>query len=271
MKRNTLVLGLTRNSAALFLVIIMIFSLVVQPHSAAAAGVRVPGSVVSISKENTYPNSAQDLPYLEPSKLAKSMLKTSNVAITNPDLIRMLNESVIHPSKLAIGYRARIFLGVWPLSYQSTESAVNWEFQQINLNRLDNRGGKSLAQLRYHQQMHKRVAGGLTAEIPNSEAVKKMMMIAAGEKTRLPLSFQTNIGAGTKKNNVYNIAPKQVGYLASYVPAVNEKGRVTYGEVYIVLKGSKRKIEVQNVTQQGIGAWIPVQEHVSFRFHSSNM
>lgn len=64
---------------------------------------------------------------------------------------------------------------------------------------------------------------------------------------------------------------KQVGYLYSYVPAVNERGRVTYGEVYIVLKGGKRQILVQNVTQQGIGAWIPVQDHVSFRFHAGNM
>ncbi|WP_419714920.1 YfkD famly protein [Fictibacillus marinisediminis] len=254
-----------------FLVIIMLFSLLAQADTAAASPSRIPNSVVSISKENTYPNSAQDLPYLEPSKLAKSMLKTSNVSIANPDLIRILNESVINPSKLAIGYRARIFLGQWPLSYQSTETTVNWEYQQINLNRLDNRGGKTMAQLRYQQQAHKRITGGLTAEIPNSDAVKKMMLIAAGEKTKLPLSFQTNVGAGTRKSNVYNISPKQVGYLSSYAPAVNERGRVTYGEVYIVLKGSKRKLEVQNVTQQGIGAWIPVQEHVSFRFHSSNM
>lgn len=255
----------------LIIVIIMFIIVAAQAETALASPIKMPNSVVSISKENTYPNSAQDLPYLEPSKLAKVMLKTSNVPITNPDLIRILNESVINPSKLAIGYRARIFLGLWPLSYQSTETNVNWEYQQVNLNRLDNRGGKGMAQLRYQQQSHKRITGGLTADIPNSDAVKKMMMITAADKTRLPLAFQTNIGTGTKKNNVYNISPTQVGYLASYAPAVNERGRVTYGEVYIVLKGSKRKLEVQNVTQQGIGAWIPVQEHISFKFHSSNM
>ncbi|WP_026679101.1 MULTISPECIES: YfkD famly protein [Fictibacillus] len=233
--------------------------------------IKIPNSVVSISKENTYPNSAQDLPYLEPSKLAKEMLKTSNVPITNPDLIRILNESSISPSKIAIGYRAKIYLGQWPLSYQSTETSANWEYQQINVNRLDNRGGKTAGKLHYVQQAHKRISGGLTANIPNSDAVKKMMMIAAAEKTKLPLSFQTTVGGGTKKNNSYHVSPKQVGYLYAYVPAVNERGRVTYGEVYIVLKGSKRKIEVQNVTQQGIGAYIPIQEHISFKYHPSSM
>jgi hypothetical protein len=235
------------------------------------AEIKVPGSVLNISKENTYPNSAQDLPYLEPSKLAKSMLKTSDVPITNPDLIRLLNESSINGSKIAFWYRAKIYLGQWPLSYQSTETTVNWEHQQINVNRLDNRGAKGLAKLTYNQTAHKKVSGGLTASIPNSEAVQKMMLISAAEKSKLPLAFQTTVGTGTKKNNVYNVSPKQVGYLHSYVPAVNERGRVTYGEVYIVLKGGKRQIAVQNVTQQGIGAWIPVQDYVSFRFHTSNM
>ncbi|MFC7373606.1 YfkD family protein [Fictibacillus iocasae] len=233
------------------------------------AAVKVPNSVVNISKENTYPNSAQDIPYLEPSKLAKDMLKTSNVRITNPELIRLLNESSISASKVAFWYRARIFLGQYPLSYQSTKTSVNWEYQQANTNRLDNRGGKGSAVLSYSQVTHKRVTGGLTAHIPNEEAVKKMMIISASQKTELPLAFQTNIGAATKKNIPYNIAPKQVGLLYSYVPAVNERGRVAYGEVYIVLKGGKRKIEVQNVTQQGIGAWIPVQDHLSFRFNTA--
>jgi hypothetical protein len=235
------------------------------------ADIKVPGSVLSISKENTYPNSAQDLPYLEPSKLAKAMLKTSDVPITNPDLIRLLNESSINASKVAFWYRAKIYLGQWPLSYQSTETTVNWEHQQINTNRLDNRGAKSVAKLYYNQTAHKKVSGGLTASIPNSEAVQKMMLITAAEKSKLPLAFQTAVGAGTKKSNVYHVSPKQVGYLYSYVPAVNERGRVTYGEVYIVLKGGKREIVIQNVTQQGIGAWIPIQDHVSFRFHTSNM
>lgn len=235
------------------------------------ADIKVPSSVLSISKENTYPNSAQDLPYLEPSKLAKAMLKTSDVPITNPDLIRLLNESSINASKVAFWYRAKIYLGQWPLSYQSTETTVNWEHQQINTNRLDNRGAQSIAKLYYNQTAHKKVSGGLTASIPNSEAVQKMMLIAAAEKSKLPLSFQTAVGAGTKKPNVYHVSPKQVGYLHSYVPAVNERGRVTYGEVYIVLKGGKREIVIQNVTQQGIGAWIPIQDHVSFRFHTSNM
>lgn len=50
---------------------------------------------------------------------------------------------------------------------------------------------------------------------------------------------------------------------------MNEKGKVTYGEVYLVLKGTKREILVKNVTSHGIGAWIPIQDYVSFGFSVS--
>ncbi|MFC0471184.1 YfkD family protein [Halalkalibacter kiskunsagensis] len=233
-------------------------------------GFKVPDSVVKISKENTYTNPTQDLPYLQPSALAEELLETTDVQIENPDLIRILNESTINDSKLALGFRASIYLGEWPLAYESEGTEVNWEFQKVNTNYTDNRGGRSPQKLTYHQEQQKKVSGGLTAKIPNSEAVKKMMMIKATEHTNLPLSFETVIGQGTKKNNTYNIAPKQVGYLHSYVPAANEKGKVTYGEVYLTFKGGKRKLEVKNVTQQGIGAWIPVQDHLSFAFVAAN-
>ncbi|MDT8860952.1 YfkD family protein [Alkalihalobacillus sp. MEB130] len=233
-------------------------------------GFKIPDSVVKISKENTYTNPTQDLPYLQPSTLAKELLDSADVPIENPDLIRILNESTINDSKLALGFRASIYLGEWPLAYESDGTEVNWEYQKVNTNYADNRGGRSPQKLTYNQEQQKKVNGGLTAKIPNSEAVKKMMMIKATEHTSLPLSFETVIGQGTRKNNTYNVAPKQVGYLHSYVPAANEKGKVTYGEVYLTFKGGKRKLEVKNVTQQGIGAWIPIQDHLSFTFVAAN-
>jgi hypothetical protein len=57
------------------------------------------------------------------------------------------------------------------------------------------------------------------------------MLITAAHKTKLPLSFETMIGGGTKKDQVYNIPANRLGYLYAYAPAVNEKGKVTYGEV----------------------------------------
>ncbi|MGP4079808.1 YfkD family protein [Pseudalkalibacillus sp. R45] len=232
--------------------------------------VSIPNSTVSISKENTYPNATQDLPDLQPSQLTEEMFSTTDIKIENPELIRLFNESSISPSKAAIGYRAKIYLGQWPLNYESAETNVNWEFQKVNVNQLNNHGGKAVSQLRFNQEHEQKVSGGLTAKIESSEDVQKMMMIDASKKTGLPLSFTTIIGRGTKKDNVYNIPPKKVGYLYGYVPAVNEKGRVTYGEVFINLKGSKKSIEVKNVTHQGIGAWIPVQDYISLRFNMTN-
>jgi hypothetical protein len=230
---------------------------------------KIPNSVLDVSKDNTYPNPTQDLPYLQPSELAKELIDSSKVKIENPDLIKILNESSINTTPLAVGYRATIYLGQWPLSYESKETSANWEFQKINTNYYDNRGGKSPYKINYKQEGQKQVKGGLTAKISNAEEVKKMMLIKAAQKTKLPLSFETIIGGGTKKDQFYNIPSKRLGYLYAYAPAVNEKGKVTYGEVYIVLKGSKKQIVVKNVTHQGIGAWIPIQDHVSFGFVAS--
>jgi hypothetical protein len=227
---------------------------------------KIPNSVMNITKENTYPNPTQDLPYLQPSDLAQQLIETSDVPIENPDLIRMLNETTIADAPLAFGYRATIYMGQWPLRYESSETSANWEYQKINTNMFDNRGGKAAHQIHYQQEAEKHVKGGLTAKIESAEDVKKMMLLKAMQKTNLPLSFQTIIGAGTKKEQVYNIAPKRLGYLYGYAPAINEKGKVTFGEVYLVLKGNKRSLVIKNITSQGIGAWIPIQDHVSFGF-----
>ncbi len=228
--------------------------------------VEVPSSVMNISKENTYPNPTQDLPYLQPSELAQQLIDTSDVPIENPDLIKMLNETTISDAPLAFGYRATIYMGQWPLNYESSETSTNWEYQKVNTNFNDNRGGNIANQIHYYQEAEKHVKGGLTSKIDSAEEVKKMMLLKAMQNTKLPLSFHTVIGGGTKKDQVYNIAPKRLGYLYAYAPAVSEKGKVTFGEVYIVLKGNARSIVIKNVTSQGIGAWIPVQDHVSFGF-----
>ena len=42
---------------------------------------KMPSSVLNISKDNTFPNDAQDLPRLQPSKFAQELLKTTNLQI----------------------------------------------------------------------------------------------------------------------------------------------------------------------------------------------
>ena len=232
--------------------------------------IRLPEGTVHVGKENTYPNPARDLPYLQPSEFTKELLKTSKVKIENPNLIRMLNESAINKSPFAIGVRATIYLGEWPLNYTSSETSPNWQYQKINTNYHDNRGGTANYQIHYVQEAQKTIRGGLTAKVPHIEDVQKMMLLKSMERTKLPLSFETTIGAGTKHHQIYNIPPKRVGYLDAHAPAINERGKITYGEVFLVIKGTKRKVVVKNVTSQGIGAWIPIQDHVTFSFRGSN-
>ncbi|MBU9710671.1 YfkD famly protein [Evansella tamaricis] len=229
----------------------------------------IPDSAMDISKDNTYPNPSQDLPKLHPSDLASELLDSTEITIENPELIKMFNESAIQGSKLAIGMNISIYLGQWPLVYESEESKINWDFEKVNTNVLDNRGGNEGKRINYNQEQQKRIKGGLTAEIPNADMVQKMMLMKATEKMKLPLSFSTVIGYGTKTDRVYNISPKMVGYLTAFAPAVNEKGKVTYGEVYLRVKGDKKWLEVKNVTQQGIGAWIPIQDYVNLKVQTS--
>ena len=225
---------------------------------------KIPSHVLSIAKENTFPNSTEDQEVVEPSKLTKSLLDEVDVPIENPDLIKMLNETTLKPSPVAIGYRGMIYIGRWPLNYKSSDTTINWEYQEINTNELNNAGGDTEQKLHYNQQEQKEVKGALTNKITDPDDIKKMMLLKSKEKTDLPLSYKTVIGQNTKKDNSYSIPVKKQGNLQAYAPAVNEKGQVTFGEVYIQLKGSKKSIEVKNVTKQGIGAWIPIQDHVSF-------
>ncbi|MGV2620536.1 YfkD family protein [Halobacillus sp. ACCC02827] len=226
----------------------------------------IPSHVLNISKDNTYPNSTDDQQLLEAEDITKQLMKDTNIRITNPQLIEMLNETSLKPSPLAIGYRGEIFLGRWPLAYESKETNINWEYQKINENEKNNHGGESVEKLSYLQQEEKQVKGGLTSRISQSDQMMKLILLEAQNNTKLPLSFNTVIGKGTKQNNSYAVPTNKVGILHAYAPAVNEKGDVTFGDVYIQLKGSKKTLSIKNVTRQGIGAWIPIQDHVSFSF-----
>ncbi|WP_079526507.1 YfkD famly protein [Halobacillus hunanensis] len=226
----------------------------------------IPNHVLNISKDNTYPNSTEDQEILEAEELTDELMEESDVRITNPQLIEMLNETTLQPSPFALGYRAEIFLGRWPLAYKSTESNINWEYQQINVNELDNHGGSQPAKMSYEQKEEKHVKGGLTSKISHSDQIMKLILLEAQKNSKLPLSFHTVFGAGTKQKNTYAVPVNKTGVLQAYAPAINEKGEVTFGDVYIKLKGSKATLEIKNVTRQGIGAWIPIQDHVSFSF-----
>lgn len=227
---------------------------------------KLPKNVLSISKENTFPNTSEDFEVIEPSKMTKELLDGVDIPVDNPDLIKLLNESTIKPTPIAFGYRAHVYLGRWPLNYQSENTSVIWDYDPINKNELNNIGGDVVQEIRYVQQNQKETKGALTNKIEHPEIIKKMMLQKATKKTNLPLSFSTVVGTNTKLDNFYNVPTKKIGYLHAFSPAVNEKGKITFGEVYIQLKGSEKEIVIKNVTKQGIGAWIPIQDHVSFSF-----
>lgn len=225
---------------------------------------RIPNHVLSISKENTYPNPTANQAVVEPSKLTKELMETIDLPVENPDLIKMLNETTLKPSPAAIGYRAMIYLGSWPLNYKSDATTINWQYKKINTNEMSNFEGDSEKKMHYTQVHQAEIKGALTNQIESASDVKTMMLLKAMQKTKLPLAETAVFGKGTKTENAYSIPVQKHGKLDAYAPAVNEKGEVTFGEVYLELKGSKKALVVKNVTKQGIGAWIPIQDHISF-------
>lgn len=229
-------------------------------------GLTLPKNIISITKSNTFPNSFEETEEIEPSEFTKALIATTDIKVNNPIFIRLLNESFVRPSPIAFGYRAEIYLGRWPLHYESQDSSIIWDYQQINENELNNVSGDVVQELRYIQQEEREVKGALTNKIDHATMIKTMMLQSLEEKTNLPLAFTTKVGANTKLNNFYNVPAKKVGILKAFTPAMNEKGQVTFGEVYVKFSGKNVSLHVKNVTKQGIGAWIPIQDHVSLSF-----
>jgi uncharacterized cupredoxin-like copper-binding protein len=249
-----------------FILLFMFASIFAHTASLAASEIKTPESVKDISRLNTYPNPDEDPEYVEPSKNTTELIKTAHYTIENPNLIRMLNETSIQGGKLAFGFKANIYLGNWPLAYESKETSVNWEYILANKNKLDNRGGEVAAEMTYQQLEEFTAHGGLTTQVLEEADVRKLMISSAKEKAGLNISFVSKVGKGTKHDTIMKVPVKKVGYLQAFVPAVNEKGIVTYGEVYLQIKGGKKKLVVKNVTQKGVGAWIPVQDMLTFRY-----
>ncbi|WP_167577448.1 YfkD family protein [Ammoniphilus sp. YIM 78166] len=259
------------NIYRLLAVLLLVPLLLGQPGESLAAGgrLKIPDSVKDISRQNTYPNPSMDPEYVQPSSSTLELFKTTNYEIENPNLIRLLNETTIQPSKLAIGFRANIYLGNWALNYESKETSVNWEYKQANLNKLDNRGGRETSELTYEQQEEFTAVGGLTTDVLAEEDVRKLMIAAAKQNTGLNLAFESTVGKGTKQETIMRVPAKKIGYLQAYVPAASERGNITYGEVYLNIQGSEKKLIIKNVTHKGVGAWIPVQDKLSFKYSLS--
>lgn len=226
----------------------------------------LPENIIPITKENTHPTVAEDYEVVEPSKLTKELMETVKIPIKNPDLIKLLNETSVKPSLIGIGYRGMIYLGRWPLQYESEEIVVNWDFQQVNTNEINNTVGNETQELHYIQQTEKTVQGALSTKIDNPEVIKKMILQNTKETTNLPISFTTTVGKNTKLENFYHVPGEKQGTLRAYIPAIHDKGQVTFGEVYLQLKGTSKTIVVKNVTKQGVGAWMPIQDYIALSF-----
>jgi hypothetical protein len=224
--------------------------------------------LVSIENENTYKQMSEEDTSIEPSKLVKELLEDVNVEIDNPQLIKSLNESTINPSPIAFGYRANVYLGHWPLSYQSESSEIKWNFQTVNTNEVNNVNGEKNEEIFYYQIEEKHVEGALTAKVDQTDQIKQMILQKARDQHDLPLTFHAVVGKETKLSKTYTVPTSKIGILKANMPVVKDEGQVILGEVFLELKGSKKNLVIKNVTKQEIGAYIPIANHLTFTFET---
>lgn len=230
------------------------------------AKTELPSHVVNIEKQNNFTNVDEGESKVEPNKEVKNLLEDTEEQIENPVLIKLLNETSIKPTPFSFGYRGSVFLGRWPLSYKSKEKEISWQFQKINQNELNNVSGDKTGTLFYNQLEEKKVTGGLATKVDNPDQIKQLMLAKAREKGELPMAFSYTLGKDTKLSNTYDVPVKKNGILSAYASAVNEKGEVRYGDVYVELKGTKKNLEIKNVTTDKVAAWIVIPDHLSFSF-----
>ena len=228
--------------------------------------IQVPDYVVDISKDNTYNLKKIASKEVKPNEMTKHILEKSRVEIENPFLIQMLNKNRMKNAPFAIGYRAEIYLGEWPIAYHSQNTNVNWYYQKVNINYMDNQSEQKVVCMSYEQEANKEVRGGVTTQLQRMEDVQRMIEVQARKKTGLPLSFYTVVGAGTKGRGLYHVPAKHLGYLTAYVPAIHEEGEVTYAKVYLQPNGNQRRVCLRAINQKKVNAWIPIENHIAFGF-----
>lgn len=226
----------------------------------------LPDSVISIEKTNTYTNTAEDIEIVEPNSFTKQLLEKTDVKVENPEIIKILNESTIKTTPISFGYNANIYLGRWPLRYQSENTEIIRDYAHVNTNELANKGTNEVQELTYKQEADKVVKGALTNKVDHQTIIKKMLLQKVKEKADFPLAYETRVGVNTKLNHLYNVDVEKVGLLDAYVPAIQEKGKILYGDIYVMSKGSHAHLEIKNLTKQEIGAWIPIQDYLSLSY-----
>ncbi|WP_067840963.1 YfkD family protein [Amphibacillus sediminis] len=217
----------------------------------------LPSHVQSIEQENTLALEVQPLKETEANSFTSKLLKSSDVQITNPYLIEQLNATNIKHSRFAFGYSSDIYLGRWPLHYQDEETSINWAYQKVNTNHLPDQSPE------YYQLEDSYVNGGLQTKVERADQVQMMVLESVRARFDLPVDYQAGYGASTEKT--IPMANQGVAdTLEAYAGAIKEKGKVTYGEVYLSLTGRKAKMTIKNVVESEITAWLPIKDYLAF-------
>lgn len=224
--------------------------------------------LVNIAEENTFQHAELEQNEIKTSKHVKELLQESEIKIENSKLIQLLNESSWRTSPFAFGYNASISLGRWPLHYTSEDSSIYPQFQTVNINEKENNDSGKAVNIYYHQLEKKRVNGALTEKVDHADQIKEMILQKAAQQHDFPLAFQATIGKDTKLSETYPVPPSQKGILKAHIPAIKESGYLTMGEITLKMKGSETELVVKNVTEQEVGAFIPIRNQLSFTFES---
>lgn len=217
----------------------------------------IPSHVQSIENENTGVQLNRDLLEVTSDELTEDLLAKSEFEITNPHLIEQLNATDVNRSFFTFGYSSEVYLGRWPLSYQSKETSVNWAYQKINDNFI------TAGQPIYSQKEERKISGGLQSKVIKSDQVQNMVLLNTKERVHWPIDFQSVYGANTKKQ-IALTNDSGASQLEAYAPAIKETGTITFGDVYLTMTGRKQHLKIKNVVEEELISWLPIQDHLAF-------
>ncbi|WP_017473747.1 YfkD family protein [Amphibacillus jilinensis] len=217
----------------------------------------LPSHVQSVEEENTVEQKQETIKDIDVEGFVEKLLKKSEVEITNPHFIEQLNATDVNNSKFAFGYSSEVYLGRWPLHYQSKETSVNWAYQKINENFV------SGTPLTYLQNEEAQISGGIQNKVANSDQVQSMVLTSVSERVEWPIAYKAVFGATTEKQiPLANEAGAE--RLEAYAAAVKESGIITYGEVYLSMTGRNQTLKIKNVVEEEVMTWLPIQHYLAF-------
>lgn len=180
------------------------------------------------------------------------LLEGVDDAITNRELIHLLNESDFSAKRFSFRTDAVVFLGRWVLHYEPEKMSVVRMYDELDV--IEVAGGN----VDYRLMERKVVQGALQKKHILPDSVKQVVRDEIQEVTKMPADFTATFPQAL----LVKEPVADEGMYSMSVPAILTEGHVVYADVYLEMKGKERRLVLKNRLKEPTGAWLPVENHL---------